>query len=69
MEPSDPILSKTDWLGRSDLLEILPTSIVDRILQGTDYRGFDGKPVVPASELEDRVGLVLRDHNITEGNA
>ena len=58
-----------DWLGRNDLLAILPDYIVDQILRGAYHYDFSGNPVVHVDELSDRVGLVLRDHNITEGTA
>jgi hypothetical protein len=58
-----------DWLDKEDLKAILPDYIVDQILRGAYHSDFSGNPVIPASELEDLVGLVLRDRNTTEGNA
>ena len=56
----------TDWLNRNDLLAILPSYIVARILQGTNHYDFSGKPVVPVAELSDRIVLAQRDFGIRE---
>jgi hypothetical protein len=59
----------TDWLNKEDLFGALPDHLAIRVLQGATHYDFSGNPVILASELEDRVGLVLRDRNTTEGNA
>jgi hypothetical protein len=65
--PSDQVLN--EWLTETDIFGILPDHLVIRVLQGATHYDFSGNPVILASELEDRVGLVLRDRNTTEGNA
>jgi hypothetical protein len=54
----------TDWLDRNDLRALLPSYIVDRILQGTDHYDFFGNPVVHVDELSDRIALAQRDFDI-----
>ena len=68
MESVDSTFSKNDWFNRDDLLAILPSHLVGRLLQSTGHYDFSGNPVVPVDELSDRIALVQRDFGI-EGTA
>jgi hypothetical protein len=54
--------SLPDYLGLADLLALaIDPAIVDRLLQDTPLSGHGGRAVVPACELEDRIGMIRRE--------
>jgi hypothetical protein len=55
-------LAIPDYLGREDLAALgLAPEMIDSLLRTAILTGHDGRPVVPAEELADRLGILERE--------
>jgi hypothetical protein len=55
-------LAIPDYLGRADLAALgLAPEMTDSLLRTAILTGHDGRPVVPAEELADRIGILERE--------
>jgi hypothetical protein len=53
---------RLDWIDREGLRALDIDDLHERrLLRDTDHTGRGGRPVIPADEIEDRIGMIERE--------